>query len=653
MKQNDIVSGPAKGRTIIMTVTAFIVTLLLCAFLVNMSEQKKLAGLRKVVAEVGASQAYSISRQLDRSISATYALASLIQEYGEISNFEELAQDMIARYGGISSLQLAPSGVVRKIYPLEGNEAAIGHDILNDPERRTEALEAVQSEKLTLAGPFELIQGGMAVIGRYPVFLEEKHSDTKRFWGFTIVLIKLDKLLAASNQDQLVSGGYQYNLSRQDPDTAASLIIAGNDHNALIDPVAIDIPVPNGHWSLELAPQEGWYSFSTVLLESVASVLMSLIITVLFYQRMSYMGQLLNKNNLLKDEVRQRRLMEEALQKSEKKFREIIEYSSDIICIVGVDGMIMFESPSVEKILGYTPGERKGRNAFEFMHEDDQEHAVAALGKAVALPDSIERVVYRVKHKNGSWRTLDSIGRNLLHDEGINGVVVHSRDITEQKKMEENLRISEEKFSKAFYASPDSVTITSLEEGRFIEVNEGFEKVFGYSPDEVLGKTPFELNLYRDPNHRQYIREILKEKGSVQGFYLEIVRKCGEVRDCMVYVENIVINGKPHIVTIVRDITDLKIAEEKKDELIKELEEALSEIKTLSGLIPICSCCKKIRDDNGYWNQIEIYIRDRSDADFSHGICPDCAKEVYPNHYKKMLEACSDEQSPDEDGMAC
>lgn len=87
--------------------------------------------------------------------------------------------------------------------------------------------------------------------------------------------------------------------------------------------------------------------------------------------------------------------------------------------------------------------------------------------------------------------------------------------------------------------------------------------------------------------------------------------------------------------------TDLKIAievglyrarlESEREALIKELQEALATIKTLSGLLPICASCKKIRDDKGYWNQIESYIRDHSDAEFSHGICPECAKKLYPD----------------------
>lgn len=89
------------------------------------------------------------------------------------------------------------------------------------------------------------------------------------------------------------------------------------------------------------------------------------------------------------------------------------------------------------------------------------------------------------------------------------------------------------------------------------------------------------------------------------------------------------------IVEDFRDISEMKCAEEKRDKLILELQQALAELKALSGLLPVCVSCKKIRDDNGYWNQIEIYIREHSEADFTHSICPDCAKKLYPDLKKK------------------
>jgi len=87
----------------------------------------------------------------------------------------------------------------------------------------------------------------------------------------------------------------------------------------------------------------------------------------------------------------------------------------------------------------------------------------------------------------------------------------------------------------------------------------------------------------------------------------------------------------------VRANSKLKEDINEQQRLINELEKALSEVKTLSGLFPICSSCKRIRDDKGYWNQIESYIHEHSDAQFSHSICPDCIKKLYPDMYQEMF----------------
>jgi PAS domain S-box-containing protein len=89
---------------------------------------------------------------------------------------------------------------------------------------------------------------------------------------------------------------------------------------------------------------------------------------------------------------------------------------------------------------------------------------------------------------------------------------------------------------------------------------------------------------------------------------------------------------------VLLDITPRKKAEEERENLIRKLQEALAEVKTLSGLLPICASCKMIRDDKGYWNQIETYIADHTEAKFSHSICSDCAEKLYPEIYPEMLK---------------
>ena len=86
------------------------------------------------------------------------------------------------------------------------------------------------------------------------------------------------------------------------------------------------------------------------------------------------------------------------------------------------------------------------------------------------------------------------------------------------------------------------------------------------------------------------------------------------------------------LVTIHRAI-EKREAEEERERLILELQEALARVKTLSGLLPICASCKKIRDDKGYWHQVEVYVRDHSEAEFTHGLCPDCLKKLYPQYF--------------------
>jgi len=99
-------------------------------------------------------------------------------------------------------------------------------------------------------------------------------------------------------------------------------------------------------------------------------------------------------------------------------------------------------------------------------------------------------------------------------------------------------------------------------------------------------------------------------------------------------------SGKPvRIIGIMQDITERKRAEEEREKMIDELQDALASVKTLRGLIPICSACKSIRDDRGYWKQVEAYIREHSDATFTHGICPDCIQKLYPEHNMKRSDS--------------
>ena len=158
---------------------------------------------------------------------------------------------------------------------------------------------------------------------------------------------------------------------------------------------------------------------------------------------------------------------------------------------------------------------------------------------------------------------------------------------------------------------------------RFLDVNPAFERLTGLKEKDLIGKTVLEVLPGTEPYWiEKYSRVALTGNPMEFDHYSKEIKKYFEVK---AYSPK---HGQ--FVTVFNDITDKKISEMDKDKLIEELKKAVNEIKTLRGIIPICSICKKIRDDKGYWNQIEAYIQKHSDADFSHGICPECAAKHYP-----------------------
>jgi PAS domain S-box-containing protein len=134
--------------------------------------------------------------------------------------------------------------------------------------------------------------------------------------------------------------------------------------------------------------------------------------------------------------TRQLRVLYEGLEEKEKLFRSLIENASDSITILDSAGIIRYESPSIERMLGYTPAEIQGRSAFDFVHPEDQQRVWESFQNALHRPRR-KPVAYRATHKDGSWRFIESIGTNLLDDAAVNGIVINSRDITDRKQLEQ------------------------------------------------------------------------------------------------------------------------------------------------------------------------------------------------------------------------
>ena len=207
------------------------------------------------------------------------------------------------------------------------------------------------------------------------------------------------------------------------------------------------------------------------------------------------------------------------------------------------------------------------------------------------------------------------------------------RKSAERRREAEALRTSEERYRRLFETAQDGILILDANTGKITDVNPFLTDILGYSSAEIVGKRLWELGVFKDIKENRTAFTELQTKGYIR--YEDLPLRTKDGRSINVeFVSNVYqVNGENVIQCNIRDITRRRQAEEAREKLIGELEDALEKIKKLSGLLPICASCKSIRDDEGYWQRIEQYISEHSEANFTHGICPECIKKLYPKYF--------------------
>ncbi|MBF0530863.1 MAG: PAS domain-containing protein [Deltaproteobacteria bacterium] len=318
-----------------------------------------------------------------------------------------------------------------------------------------------------------------------------------------------------------------------------------------------------------------------------------------------------------------------------------------------------FISRAIEQMLGYTVEEFL-KMPLKDIFVSDSHHLLAdayvqeMLLEARPDKDLLHSRIVEVDQIRKDGRKISvEIKMTFIRDatETPIGILGFSRDITDQKIALQALRESEEKYRFMTENITDVIWQISSD-FKFIFVSPAIKLQRGYEPEEAIGKSIFDfmtpesaavvknsflLNkdlIYRGLTRESQCLEIERITKNGQLIWTEIIYK-------PLYDQDDQFMG---FQGATRDITARKTAEKERERIIAELEKALNEVKTLRGFISICSNCKKIRTDKGSWEQIEKYIQDHSEASFSHGICPDCVKELYPDLYDKV---CPEPDSSD------
>ena len=350
----------------------------------------------------------------------------------------------------------------------------------------------------------------------------------------------------------------------------------------------------------------------------------------------------------LKTLENERKQTEEALRRSEERYRTILESIQEGYFEVDLAGNFTFLNDARCRELGYTRDELIGMDNRQYTDKETAKRVFQAFNKIYRTGEPVKGLDEEIIRKDGT-KVFREISASLIRDSegkpvGFRGI---SRDITERKRAEEALKGSEQRLVDIIDFLPDA-TLVIDREGKVIAWNHAMEAMVGVKAKDMLGKGNCEYAIPFYGERRPILIDLVTQpQEEIEKRYAHIEKRPGGALMGESYIPNLkggelyffgaaapLNDQKGNIVgaiECIRDITERKRMEEEREKLIHELQEALANIKTLRGLLPICSHCKKIRDDKGYWNQIESYIRDHSGAEFTHGMCPECMKKLYPD----------------------
>jgi len=340
-------------------------------------------------------------------------------------------------------------------------------------------------------------------------------------------------------------------------------------------------------------------------------------------------------------DITARKRAEQTLRESETRHRTLVEHLGEGIVTADFDEEVTYANPAGEKIFGVPGGTLVGRRITEYITRE----SAGRLAAETARRKQGEKSKYELEivRPSGQRRLLLVTAVPMAGDDGSPaGTLAILQDVTEQRRRENELR----KLSSAVEQSANAIVITDLD-AAIVYVNRAFCGITGYSREEALGQNPRILKSGEMP--AQEYADLWRTLTSGQTWRGEFHNKR---KDGSLYWEQATITtvndeqGKPAFYLAVKeDITMRRALEEERERLIAELQDSLDNIKTLKGLVPICSSCKKIRDDKGYWQQVEVYVAKHTEADFSHGLCEDCAHKLYPEYFADKKNPDAEQQS--------
>jgi diguanylate cyclase (GGDEF)-like protein len=383
------------------------------------------------VAALASDHAHAIQATMERALSATYSIAAMVRQgKGNVPDFEGVASEMLPWYPGVAILGLSPGGVIQRVAPLQGNEKSIGFDQLKDPVQGREARLARETGELTLAGPLQLVQGGLGVVGRLPIFMDG--ADGKpAFWGLTYAVIRFPQALAGGRLPQLTDSGLDYALWRFNPDTNQKLVITSSTTATLDDPVERNLDVPNGQWTLSVVPKRGWIDPADIGLKALMALTFSLML--------AYASKLLidlKENERGQEALIALRTAEIAA--SQNNLRATLQAIPDVMLEMGLDGTYHdYHAPRSNT--SFPPAEFfLGKNANDVLPPEAAQSIMAALQEANQQGHSEGKEFALTTARGAYWFEI-SLTKKAGDGRAEPRFIVLARNVTQRKASEEEI----------------------------------------------------------------------------------------------------------------------------------------------------------------------------------------------------------------------
>lgn len=373
-----------------------------------------------------------IKSQLNRYLDVSEFFQNIIGSGHQMDSkeFQALSQRISDDSQIIKAIELAPDGVVKDIYPLKGNEAAFGIDMLNSPARKHEANLAMKSGQYTIAGPYELNQGGLGSLLFEPIYITDK-SGEKSFWGFSILVLDWNRFLEELELDKLTDASYCYQMWKKDGNSGKKTIIAQGGDAIHKGAVQISCKVPNDTWYFEIIPHTGWVTVKQQALVFLVAVSIAVLATAICY----LMLHRKQREKLYTEEIR--KSAEKARKANEAKTRFLFNMSHDIRtpmnAIVGFSGLLEKSLHDEKKSLGYIKKIRVSSDILLTIINQVLEMARIESGKITLNPESVN-IREMVEAMNTVFES-SLTKKSLEYQCSLN--VVHDQILCDKTKMEE------------------------------------------------------------------------------------------------------------------------------------------------------------------------------------------------------------------------